>query len=264
MPKHKFSVAAIFAALVLPPTLIGNKTALAETCVEEQAGKSVACSANDVRVVFADNIRTTFGAPIVQCIKGQAFSFIADFHVRTTAISRYDIGIYFATDGDPNGDGATSGVCSTNIIKDRHIDPAFPNVVTLGAAAAADLDGDACRDITSAYGWRHIEGKVVTLRVDDVLCHDSDGDGQLNLPNCTSWSLNSGGVCMNSQHTVPSSPSNCGCDAAFNVPISVIPRNIRVTKDEHPDSSDKPESDLSLLSESTDRAIRSSDSGQDL
>jgi hypothetical protein len=251
LPKHRLSVIALFCALVVATMLLGTPLAIADTCIEEQAGKSVACSANDVRVTFADNVRNTFGAPLAQCIKGQRISFIADFHVRTTAISRYDIGLYFATDGDPNGDGARSGLCSANIITDRHIDPAFPKAVMLGATASADLDGDACRDINSAYGWRHIEGKIVTLRVDDVLCHDSDGDGKLNLPNCTSWSQNSGGVCTSPQNAVPSSPANCSCDIGFNVPIFVSPGSIQVTKDDRAVSSVKPASDLSLLSEPT-------------
>lgn len=246
-----FSVNRLFTVLVLATTRLGNQSATAETCIEEQAGKPMACSANDVRVAFADNIRNTFGASLAQCIRGQRISFIADIHVRTTAISRYDIGLYFATDGDPNGDGARSGLCSANIITDRHIDPAFPNAVMLGAAVAADLDGDACQDINSAYGWRHLEGKVVTLRVDDVLCQDSDGDGKLNLPNCTSWSDNSGSLCSSPQNAAPSSPSNCGCDISFNVPLFVAPGSIQVTKDDRSVSSGKPASDLFSLSEST-------------
>lgn len=247
----KLSVGAIFGALVAATVLLGKQSANADTCIEEQTGKSVACSANDVRVTFVDNIRNTFGAPLAQCNRGQTFSFIADFHVQTTATSRYDIGLYFAVDGDPNGDGARSGLCSANIIRDRHIDPAFPNAVMLGAAVAANLDGDACRDINAAHGWRHIGGKVVTLRVDDVLCNDSDGDGKLNLPNCTSWSENSAGVCSSPQNAAPKSPSNCSCDIGFNVPILVNPKNLQVTNDNHTVSSTQPRGDALLVSEST-------------
>jgi len=231
--------------------VLGTQSAIAETCVEEQAGKSVACFANDVRVTFADNIRSTVGAPLAQCISGQTFSFIADFHVQATATSRFDIGLYFATDGDPNGDGATSGMCSAHIIKARHIDPAFPNVVMLGAIVAANLDGDACRDVNSAYGWRQIGGKIVTLRVDNALCRDSDGDGNLNLPNCTSWSQHAGGVCSSPQDATPSSPSNCSCDIGFNVPIFVAPGSTQVAKDDPLVSSTEHRGDPVVLSEST-------------
>jgi hypothetical protein len=231
--------------------LLGKQSAIAETCLAEQPGNAVICSANDVRVTFADNIRNTSGAPLTQCLREKTFSFIADFHVQTNAKARYDIGLYFAVDGDPNGDGARSGLCSANIIKDRHIDPAFPNAVMLGAIVAANLDGDACRDINSAYGWRHIGGKIVTLRIDNALCHDSDGDGKLNLPNCASWSHNSSGVCSSPQNAAPSSPSSCSCDIGFNVPIFVAPGSIQVTKDDHPVSFPEPKSDPFLLSEST-------------
>ena len=251
LPIGRFSVAVLFAALVLAPILLAGQSAIAETCVEEQAGKSLACSGNDVRVTFADNIRNIFGAPLAQCISGQTVSFIADFHVQTNATSRFDIGLYFATDGDANGDGAKSGMCSANIIKDRHIDPTFPNAVMLGAMVAANLDGDACRDINSAYGWRHLGGKVVTVRVDNALCHDSDDDGKLNLPNCTSWSQHSDGVCISPKDAAPSSPSNCSCDIGFNVPILVAPGSIQVTKDDLPVSSAEPKVDAVLVSEST-------------
>jgi len=236
---------------VIATIVCAEQSAIADPCIEEQAGKSFACSANDVRVTFADNIRNTFGAPMAQCIRGQRVSFIADFHVRTTAPSRYDVGLYFATDGDPNRDGALSGACSMNIIRDRHIDPLFPNAVMLGATASADLDGDACRDISAAYGWRHIEGKVVTLRVDEVLCDDSDGDGKLNLPTCTSWSQNSGAVCSSPENTIPSSSSNCGCDITFNVPLLVTPGSIQVVKDAPPVSLAERRGDSVLLTESS-------------
>src|SRR6185369_6190482 len=101
------------------------------------------------------------------------------------------------------------------------LDPASPNVVTLGTAFDSNLDGDTCRDITTAQGWGPPTGKVVTVRVDNVLCQDSDGDGKLNLPNCTSWSQNSGVVCSTPDDTVPGSPSKCSCDKTFNIGIRV-------------------------------------------
>jgi len=242
---------SIGATLVLAATLLAQQLAIAQTCVEEQAGKPVVCSGNDVRVMFADNVRKPSGELLAQCISGQSFSFIADFHVQTTAKSRYDIGLYFAVDGDPNGDGARSGMCSANIIKDRHVDPVYPNAVMLGAAVAANLDGDACRDINAAYGWRHIGGKVVTVRVDNVLCQDNDRDGKLTLPNCVSWSQTAAGVCMSPLDAAPTSPSNCYCDIGFKVPIVVAPVNIQVVTDTRPVASAEREDESFFLSEST-------------
>ena len=233
-------VGAVLGAVALALLLLGDQPGFAQSCIEEQAGRSLVCTANDVRVAYADNIRNTSGAALSQCVRGQTFSFIADFHVQTTATSRYDIGLYFATDGDPNGNGARSGVCSANIIRDRYLDPAAPNAVMLGTDLAANLDGDACRDINTANGWGQTGGQIVTVRVDNVLCQDSDGDGKLNLPNCTSWSQNTGGVCSTAQDAAPGSPSKCNCDIGFNVPIFVETGSIQVTKDSSPASLPEP------------------------
>ena len=72
---------------------------------------------NDVRIGFADNVRNpTTGTPITSCISGSTLDFKADFHVELTAQARYDIGLYFATDGDAAHDGARAGQCSVSKI----------------------------------------------------------------------------------------------------------------------------------------------------
>jgi hypothetical protein len=229
-------------AAALASLLVGVQLAFAQSCIEEQANKSLVCTANDVRVAYADNIRDVSGNSLTQCVRGSTFSFIADFHVQTTATSRYDIGLYFATDGDPNGNGARSGVCSPNIIKAPYTDP--NGTVTLGSPDVANLDGDVCGDINTAKGWGQPGGRVVTVRVDNVLCQDSDNDGKLNLPNCTSWSQNTGVVCTTAQDAAPGSPSKCNCDIGFNVPIFVETGSIEVTKDAAPASRPEPGGDF--------------------
>src|SRR5438309_9483173 len=107
----------------------------------------------------------------------------------------------------------------------------FLGALALGSAVAANRDGDACRDINTANGWGPPNGRVVTVRVDNVSCVDTDNDGKLNLPNCTSWSQNTGGVCNVPNDTVPGSPSKCSCDITFNLPILVETGTIQVTKD---------------------------------
>jgi hypothetical protein len=99
---------------------LGAQSVSAQTCIEDRyfqaTGGHLTRTANDVRIARASNIRDTSGNPLESCVSGQTFSFIADFTVQTTATARYDIGLYFATDGDPNHDGALAGQCSTNII----------------------------------------------------------------------------------------------------------------------------------------------------
>jgi hypothetical protein len=66
----------------------------------------------------------------------------------------------------------------------------------------------------------------------------------LNLPNCTSWSQNTGGVCSTSNDAAPGSPSKCNCDIGFNVPIFVETGSIQVTKDALPTSRPEPGGDF--------------------
>jgi len=222
----------VFAAGAL---LIAAQPVSAQTCIQDKFGKSLVCTANDVRIAGAGNIRDISGSPLTKCISGQTFSFIADFTVVTGATSRYDIGLWFATDGDPNHDGARSGVCSANIITPPHTDPAAPQLVTLGSADYLKIDSDACGDISTAHN-----NQVIAVRVDNVACVDTDGDGKLNLPNCTSWSQNGSVACNTSDNTVPGSPSKCSCDSTFNLPIFVETGSISVTKDSSPASRPEP------------------------
>ena len=71
---------------------------------------------NDVRIAAVNSVTDLNGNPITQCIAGSTFSFLANFEVLLGAQARYDIGLYFATDADPNGDGALTGTCAVNLL----------------------------------------------------------------------------------------------------------------------------------------------------
>ena len=215
-------------AWLLGCAALGAQAAFGQTCIQDKAGKSLVCTANDVRVAGAANVRDLQGNPLATCISGQTFSFIADFRV-LTGTARYDIGLFFATDGDANHDGARSGVCSVN-----KLDPKDAGT-GLGSANYVSLDADGCGDINTANN-----PQIDTVRVDNVLCQDSDGDGSVNLPNCTSWSQNTGGVCTTADQTVPGSPSKCSCDPTFNIGIRVETGSLEVTKDATPASRPEP------------------------
>ena len=230
---------AALGALAIGWLVLGSQPAsAAPNCMQDKFGKSLVCTANDIQVAFADNIRDLNGNQLASCLDTETFSFIADFHVTTTASSRYDIGLWFATDGDANGDGARSGTCSVNMIQDQFTDP-VGGVVTLGSAFAQNLDGDACRDVTTGSGWGVPNGRVVTVRVDNVTCK-AGANGMLSLPNCTSWSQNTGGVCNTPDNTVPGSPSKCSCNVGFTVPILVDQGKGEATKTVSPASLPEP------------------------
>src|SRR5262250_1200690 len=74
-------------ASALAGLLMGTQPASAQSCISEQAGKSLVCTANDIQVAFADNVRDTSGKPLTQCTDGQTFFFIPDLHGATNALT---------------------------------------------------------------------------------------------------------------------------------------------------------------------------------
>jgi hypothetical protein len=174
------------------------------------------CTANDIRLSRAISVSQD------SCIAGTTFDLTATFEVDVTANARYDAGFFFRTDGGPDarGDGTgATGECSLSALTP----PPPPN------PPALDLDGDSCGDLNSGtYN--------VTFTIPDVLCQDTNGDGFLNLPNCTSWHSNQGTVCdIDDQYTFdPDTKSKCVCDDTFQVPVTVEDAEIVVTKSAAP------------------------------
>jgi hypothetical protein len=232
--KFSFIVALLAMAILAAP-------AFAQTCLKDEYGKNVQCTANDVRVAYADNPRALDGTPLTSCIANQTFSFVADFHVVTTATARENIGLYFQTAGGAN---ALTGTCSDNIIAPPH--KVTGDTVCLGSGATAACTGngtyeeldtgtptDTCGDISTSDN-----NQVVTVEVDNALCVAAPGTNQLRLPNCTSWQQPGGTILCQSpspnwpwvKAAIPGSPSKCNCDNTFTVPIAVQSPQVGVTK----------------------------------
>ncbi|WP_027710137.1 DUF7507 domain-containing protein [Zooshikella ganghwensis] len=212
-------------------------------CMEETAGFSVQCSANDVRV--AGVATNPDGTPQLQILddgcayQGDTVSFTATFEVEASAKERHDIGVYFVTDGDPNNDGAQSGRCSISTM------PYQPNPPWL------DLDGtndpfpgtndpsgvqDTCGDIDKP-GHNPLYPTITLTAV----CIDPDKDGKLNLPYCTSWrQAGANELCVKPTDAFPGSPSKCKCDETFNIPIDVPPAELLVNKAVNPTQLNEP------------------------
>jgi hypothetical protein len=117
-------VAALwFLMRASPASAAGN-------CLQDEFGKKVNCTANDVSLTGATNIRGLDGKPMASCFAGTTFSFIADFQVVTTATARENIGFYLGT-GQAN---AISGTCTDQIISPLHFpgDAGTPNIPPLG------------------------------------------------------------------------------------------------------------------------------------
>ncbi len=221
----------IFALLT---TAILAAPAFAQTCLKDEYGKNVQCTANDVRVAFADNIRALDGTALTSCTAGSTFSFVADFHVVTTATARENIGLYFQTAG---GASALTGTCSDNIIAPKHTAVNPLDKVQLGSSdyfenTSVDSAGDTCGDITTAHN-----NQTVTVEVDNAKCV-AGSNGMLALPDCTSWQQPGGTIlCQSSAPSypwvpaaIPGSPSKCNCDNGFTVPIQVQSPSVAVAK----------------------------------
>jgi hypothetical protein len=213
------SIRSLFlGAVALGGLLYGAQTAFADAtaagdfCVQSNLGVSkLNCTANDTKLA---GVKVVNGVPQIsptECTKNEVFSLTGTFLLQTNASARYDIGITFSSDGDPNGDGARTGVCSR---------------VNLPAGApAANLDGDACGDITSAMG--QVEVQVTGLQ---VKCVDTDGDGFVNLPYIIGWAQNEKSTCSNAAGALPGTTAKCEINDTFNIPISVEEPNNALTK----------------------------------
>lgn len=224
--KFSFVFALLAMAILAAP-------AFAQTCLKDEYGKNVQCTANDVRVAYADNPRALDGSSLTSCIAGSTFNFVADFHVVTTATARENIGLYFQTAGGAN---ALTGTCSDNIIAPPHKSSNVLDTVTLGTSQYEELDTstptDTCGDISTSDN-----NQVITVEVDNAKCV-AGANGLLALPDCTSWQQPGGTIlCVSNppdypwvKAAIPGSPSKCNCDNGFTVPIQVQSPQVGVSK----------------------------------
>lgn len=228
--------APVFAADSSGPTMSG------EICMQKIFGMPVTnanrlnCTANDIRLSRVVSVSPA------NCIRGTTFDVEAFFEVAVTANNRYDPGFFFRTDGGANarGDGAgASGTCSLSALSP----PPPPNDPVL------QLDGDTCGDLNS--------GTVnVNFTIPDVLCADSDGDGKLNLPYCTSWHSNQRTACdiTNASDFKPDTKSKCVCDDDFQLPVEVEDAELSVEKSASPSQISEPGGEVTFTVKATNIA----------
>jgi hypothetical protein len=197
--------------------------------------QTLTCTANDVRVARATNIDVITGGEchlengvkVCSCNQGGNVTFSADYEVLLTAQARYDIGIYFAADGDPNGDGALTGLCKLTTLDATNSDNFINLDPTLTPASKAQPT-DVCGDINAAHNPQDLH---LTLT---VAC-EPGADGKLKLPNCTSWRESGANeVCDEATDAFPGAPSKCNCEPGFTVDIFVETATIEVTKTASP------------------------------
>jgi len=196
--------------------------------------QNLQCTANDVTLSSATNVDIITGGqcapevpggPVVcKCFSGGQVTFTADFRMDLTADTRYDIGFYIATDGDPNANGALTGQCTATAATATNAPVTFTNL---------DASPDACGDITgplgTAFNPQFVKAQISTQCT-------AGPSGKLELPFCTTWRQpGSNQVCLGTgsgpatNDIFPGSPSKCNCGTLL-VDIFIETATIEVTK----------------------------------
>jgi uncharacterized repeat protein (TIGR01451 family) len=161
--------------------------------------------------------------------------------VLLTAQTRYDIGLYIATDGGGT-DGALTGQCFDSIITAQNAPLTFFNPDPTDGSLKPLQPADICGDIenTTAHNPQIVHMTVSTACV-------AGADGKLKLPNCTSWRQpGSNTECKDFHDAFPGSPSKCNCQPGFTVNITVAAPTVEVTKTANPTSVQEPGGDVTF------------------
>lgn len=213
-------------------------------CMATLYGASLNCTANDVSLARATNIEITDF-----CLyPGDTTTFTATFETMLNAQARYDIGIFFDVGGDPEMDGAYTGSCSVSSLNYTP-DPPWLDLdgtsnIFVGGKKPSGIQ-DTCGDIDASHNPLY---PVIEIT---AYCVDTDGDGYLNLPYCTSWRQpGSNQLCTGplpeeylggwSSGVIPGAPSKCKCDLGFNVPVPVPAASLEVSKSASPSTVSEP------------------------
>jgi hypothetical protein len=190
-------------------SLAGAGANTTNDCVKEQGPlNNPVCTANDVMLteivplttnVISDDCTFTNG------VLGGTVTFSATGRFVLTTQTRYDIGLYIDTAGDPEpafkpgvADGARSGNCTRF---------AFSNSEGVNAESPADSCGDLTQAIASAP-----TGRTMTFGPVTVACVDKDSDDNIDVFHCETWSQNEDEInCTGSGSVEAGTASKCNC-----------------------------------------------------
>ena len=180
------------------------------------------CTAND----------TTLSSPTITVVEPCNYpgdtallQVLADITVG--AQTRYDLAVWLAVDGDPNADGAATGTCSVLTVANDllHVDGL---TTTFG-------DSDQCGDVFNVAPEPPVPPEETAHLLDadlgtvSLLCNDSEGDGQIDVPIVIAWEQQASNNCAVSSDALPGTASKCVQDNSFSLAIP-IPGRIIVDK----------------------------------
>ena len=149
------------------------------------------CVANDVDiqgvVPTLDEVCTAVGDTATAQFK---------FEFQSNAATRYDVGLFVATDGtQPNETTKTGGAKYGDACYHDFLQPASvagPWDLTGGYGAFKSVDGDNCAEIIQDNGINYYYTQVLVT----ISCVDANNDGVVDpISVCTSYDNNAGGTC---------------------------------------------------------------------
>ena len=185
----------------------------------------VACPAQiDANDCVANDLQPT-GTEVVKgptaCTEGDRFSATVRFQFQSGggANTRYNVGFYVGEGGESAIGGASCTFDSLQPIGSP------PNPL---GGPYAEVNGDQCGDIQKG------EPTYKDIVIDDVLCEDRDGDGNVDFSYVLTWT-NNGNQANCTDPLDPGqfdpSPPKCLSDLDFDLPIEVeYPPQIQVNK----------------------------------
>jgi hypothetical protein len=186
--------------------------------VSEVGGISKAgCTANDVALtaIVPGTLNITNNGCVVNngVLSGTVtFSAIGQFVLTTQ--TRYDVGLYIDTNGDPEPavdnkgtpDFARSGQCTRF---------AFSNT------DGVNVDGDSCGDLTQAIAAAP-NGRAMPFGPVTIKCVDKNNDGKVDVYHCETWAQRADEIaCLSSTDVRAGTTSKCNCGVLAGACIPV-------------------------------------------
>jgi len=195
----------------------GTAWELGDFCVDDyQPGSN--CTANDVAIQGVTPTLTEVCTLVGDTATAQFL-----FQFQSNATTRYDIGLFIATDGtQPNDATQTGGAKYGDACYHDFLQPASeaaPWNLTGGYGPFKSVDGDNCAEIIQADGINSYYTQVPVT----ITCVDANDDGVVDpISICTSYDNNAGGTCATVQDAYPSLKSKCYCQTAAPDPPVLI------------------------------------------
>ncbi len=187
-------------------------TGVAGGCVSEASGFSAGCTANDIQLTAI--VPGTLNISNNSCaLDGNGnltgtVTFSATGRFVLTTQTRYDVGLFIDTNGDPEPNAKLNGKSVADAGRNGQCTRfAFSNTDGVNAETPADSCGDLTGAIASAPNGRAMPFGPVTIK-----CVDKDDDGMVDVYHCETWSQNEDEInCTSSSSVKAGTSSKCNC-----------------------------------------------------